>query len=99
MTCTDRVQPVITTFLIEGACCGTTRELDDGVDRSYTRKRADLFGERHTSGWVVAEAKGIREHRWRTQGDDADPVTDNSIDRMNAPALAYVCAVHFPKYK
>ena len=65
-----------------------------------TRKRADLFGERQTGGWVVAEAKGrsgnIDDELKETMR--AQKRTIRSIGGT-PPALAYACAAHFPQYK
>lgn len=65
-----------------------------------TRRRADLFGERQTGGWVVAEAKG-RAGNIDDQLKDTMRAQKRTIRSIGGapPVLAYACAAHFPQYK
>ncbi|MFF3467583.1 hypothetical protein [Streptomyces sp. NPDC002619] len=65
-----------------------------------TRRRADLFGERETGGWVVAEAKG-RSGNIDDELKETMRAQKRTIRSVGGepPALAYACAAHFPQYK
>ncbi|MEU1710096.1 hypothetical protein ABZ478_32810 [Streptomyces sp. NPDC005706] len=65
-----------------------------------TRRRADLFGERQSGGWVVAEAKG-RSGNIDDELKETMRAQKRTIRSVGGrpPALAYACAAHFPQYK
>jgi hypothetical protein len=65
-----------------------------------TGRRADLFGERESGGWVVAEAKG-RSGNIDDELKDTMRAQKRTVRSIGGarPALAFGCAAHFPQYK
>ncbi len=63
-----------------------------------TRKRADLFGQRLSGTWVVAEAKGRSGSVPQKVRDDltVQKRTIRSVAGEN-PEIAYGCVAHFPR--